>query len=141
MIFGDDRRAEYVDAVLRVSAIRWGAVTPAPQAGALILAAAPGDPGQTCVALKEAHRARAAGATLHLRDRVDGLGTGDPQRPGAGARGAATRELARTLGVSREGRRLDGRCDSRPERTIPRKAMWSLPASRPARGAFSLRAR
>ncbi len=53
----DDRRAEYLDAVLRVSAIRWGAVSLAPETSALILSAAPGDPGQTCVALKEAHRA------------------------------------------------------------------------------------
>ena len=53
----DDRRAEYLDAVLRVSAIRWGAVTPAPEASPLILSAAPGDPGQTCVALQEANRA------------------------------------------------------------------------------------
>jgi hypothetical protein len=57
---GDDRRAEYVDAVLRVSAIRWAAVTPVSQAGRLVLSAAPGDPGQTCIALEEAHRQRAA---------------------------------------------------------------------------------
>jgi hypothetical protein len=54
---GEDHRAEYLDAVLRVSAIRWGAATPAPEAGALILSSAPGDPGQTCVVLQEAHRA------------------------------------------------------------------------------------
>ncbi len=57
---GDDRRGEYVDAVLRVSAIRWAAVTPATQAGPLILSAAAGDPGQTCVSLEDAHRGRAA---------------------------------------------------------------------------------
>jgi hypothetical protein len=57
---GDDRRVEYEDAVLRVSAIRWAAVMPAPQVGALILSAAPGDPGQTCVVLEDAHRRRAA---------------------------------------------------------------------------------
>jgi hypothetical protein len=55
--FRDDAKAEYLDAVLRVSAIRWGAVAPAPGAGALTLSAAPGDPGQTCVTLHEAHRA------------------------------------------------------------------------------------
>jgi hypothetical protein len=57
---GDDRRLEYVDAVLRVSAIRWAGASPAPQPGPLILNSAPGDPGQTCVALEEAHRPSAA---------------------------------------------------------------------------------
>jgi hypothetical protein len=53
---GDDRRPEYVDAVLRVGAIRWaGAISP-PQPGPLTLSAAPGDPGQTCVALEDARR-------------------------------------------------------------------------------------
>jgi hypothetical protein len=56
---GEDRRPEYVDAVLRVSAIRWAGALPAPQPGPLTLSAAPGDPGQTCVALEDAHRARA----------------------------------------------------------------------------------
>jgi hypothetical protein len=57
---GDDRRPEYVDAVLRVGAIRWAGALPVPQRGALTLSANPGDPGQTCVALEDAHRARAA---------------------------------------------------------------------------------
>jgi hypothetical protein len=57
---GADRRAEYVDAVLRVGAIRWAAVTPATRAGPLIISAAAGDPGQTCVALEEVHRGHAA---------------------------------------------------------------------------------
>jgi hypothetical protein len=57
---GDNRRAEYVDAVLRVSAIRWAAVTPLSQAGPLILSAAPGDPGQTCIALEQAYRQHAS---------------------------------------------------------------------------------
>jgi hypothetical protein len=58
---GDDRRPEYMDAVMRVSAIRWAAVSPinpteAPAArgeaiGALTLRTTPGAPGQTCVAL------------------------------------------------------------------------------------------
>jgi hypothetical protein len=62
---GDDRRLEYVDAVLRVSAIRWTGASPAPQAGPLTLSAAPGDPGQTCIALEDARRPR--GATLIRR--------------------------------------------------------------------------
>lgn len=57
---GDDRRLEYVDAVLRVSAIRWAGALPPPQPGLLTLSAAAGDPGQTCVALNDAHRPRAA---------------------------------------------------------------------------------
>jgi hypothetical protein len=53
---GEDRRAEYMDAVLRVGAIRWAPVNPVPQAGPLTLSAAPGAPGQTCVALEDARR-------------------------------------------------------------------------------------
>src|SRR5271168_5009079 len=53
---GDDRRLEYVDAVLRVSAIRWAGAPPVPQPGPLTLRAVPQDPGQTCVALEDAHR-------------------------------------------------------------------------------------
>ena len=57
---GDDRRFEYVDAILRVSAIRWAGTPPAAQPGPLTLSTAPGDPGQTCVSLEDAHRPRAA---------------------------------------------------------------------------------
>ena len=57
---GDDRRPEYVDAVLRVSAIRWAASPPAPQPGPLTLSLSPGDPGQTCIGLEDARRPHAA---------------------------------------------------------------------------------
>jgi hypothetical protein len=57
---GEDRRLEYVDAVLRVSAIRWAGALPAPQPGPLTLSLAPGSPGQTCITLEDAHRPRAA---------------------------------------------------------------------------------
>jgi hypothetical protein len=57
---GDDRRPEYVDAVLRVSAIRWAGAAAPPQPGPLILSATPGDPGQTCIALEDAHHPRTA---------------------------------------------------------------------------------
>jgi hypothetical protein len=57
---GDDRRPEYADAVLRVGAIRWAGALPAPQPGPLTLSTSPGDPGQTCVALEDSHRPRAA---------------------------------------------------------------------------------
>jgi hypothetical protein len=53
---GDDRRTEYVDAVLRVSAIRGAGDSAAPQAGPLILTAVAGNPGQTCVALENSRR-------------------------------------------------------------------------------------
>ena len=53
---GYDRRSEYVDAVVRVGAIRWAAIAPAPQMGPLTLSTTAGDPGQTCVALEDARR-------------------------------------------------------------------------------------
>jgi hypothetical protein len=57
---GEDRQAEYVDAVMRVNAVRWAAVTPTTQTGSLTLHATPGEPGQTCIALDSALRRRAA---------------------------------------------------------------------------------
>jgi len=57
---GEDRRSEYVDAVVRTGAVRWAAALPAPESAALTLSAAPGDPGQTCVTLAEAHHPHAA---------------------------------------------------------------------------------
>jgi len=53
---GEDRRAEYADAIVRVGAVRWAAVTPAAQAGPLILSDTSGEPGQTCVALTDRRR-------------------------------------------------------------------------------------
>jgi hypothetical protein len=49
---GEDHRAESQDAVLRVGAIRWAAVAPAPPSGDLTLNADAGAPGQTCVTLR-----------------------------------------------------------------------------------------
>jgi len=57
---GDDRQNEYADAALRVSAVRWATVTTGKQPGQLILSASASEPGQTCIALEEAHRERAA---------------------------------------------------------------------------------
>jgi hypothetical protein len=57
---GEDRRSEYVDALLRTSAVRWAAAMPAPEAGGLIVSTAPGDPGQTCVVLGDALHPHAA---------------------------------------------------------------------------------
>jgi hypothetical protein len=56
---GDDRRSE-VDALLRVSAVRWAAVTPAPQPGPLKVSTIAGEPGQTCIALNDERRHGAA---------------------------------------------------------------------------------
>lgn len=53
---GEERRGEYLDALLRVGAIRWAAATAATQGGPLILTAQPGEPGQTCIALSDADR-------------------------------------------------------------------------------------
>ena len=53
---GEDRRAEYLDALVRVAAIRWAAVAPAAAAGPLTLATTPGEPGQTCVTLTDGRR-------------------------------------------------------------------------------------
>jgi hypothetical protein len=55
---GDDRRVEYEDAVLRVGAVRWAFGAPVAQTEPLLINAAPGDPGQTCIALSETHPGR-----------------------------------------------------------------------------------
>jgi hypothetical protein len=57
---GEDRRSEYVDAVVRTGAVRWAAAMPTPAAGGLSLSAAPGDPGQTCVTLADTQHPRTA---------------------------------------------------------------------------------
>jgi hypothetical protein len=57
---GDDRRAEYLDALIRVSAIRWAGTAPVPQPGPLVLDTAPAEPGQTCVSLQDSRRPGAA---------------------------------------------------------------------------------
>jgi len=49
---GEDRRAEYVDALVRVSASRWAAQVPGRSSDRLALGAIPGDPGQTCISLQ-----------------------------------------------------------------------------------------
>ena len=53
---GEERRGEYLDALLRVGAIRWAAVAPAAQSGPLVLSAGQGQPGETCVALAAVQR-------------------------------------------------------------------------------------
>ncbi len=55
---GEDRASEYVDAVARVSAIRWGTEPALTQQGPLVLRAAPGETGQTCVALEDTRHAQ-----------------------------------------------------------------------------------
>ncbi len=53
---GDDRRGKYQDAPLRVGAVRWAQESVAAETGQFTLTAAPGDPGQTCVSIHDAHR-------------------------------------------------------------------------------------
>ncbi len=53
---GEDRRAEYLDAVVHVGAIRWAALAPLAPSGPLNLRASGGAPGQTCVALELVQR-------------------------------------------------------------------------------------
>jgi hypothetical protein len=53
---GEEHRAEYRDALVRVGAIRWAAIAAGPPAGSLILTTQPGKPGETCLALAEAQR-------------------------------------------------------------------------------------
>ena len=57
---GEDRRAEYVDSLARVSAIRWGAEPAITQKGPLVLSTVPGETGQTCVLLQDTRRPRGA---------------------------------------------------------------------------------
>jgi hypothetical protein len=61
---GEDRRSEYVDAIVRVGASRWAAALSAPHSGLLTLSATAAEPGQTCVALKNP---QAGGAPLVQR--------------------------------------------------------------------------
>lgn len=55
---GDDRRSDYVDAVLRVATIRWATLPPPIQSGPLTLTQTAGDPGQTCITLEQTQRGR-----------------------------------------------------------------------------------
>jgi hypothetical protein len=57
---GEDRRAEYLEAVVRVGAVRWAAATPSAAPGPLTVSTTSGDPGQTCVELRPAHGPRDA---------------------------------------------------------------------------------
>ena len=50
---GEDRKAEYVDAVARVSTIRWAAEPAITPKGPLVLRTTPGETGQTCVTLED----------------------------------------------------------------------------------------
>ena len=57
---GEDRRAEYVDAIARVSAIRWGAEPAVSLKSRLALNLSPGEPGQTCVTLADTRQPHGA---------------------------------------------------------------------------------
>lgn len=49
---GEDRKSEYTDAAVRVSANRWAATAATKHADRLTVSPTPGDPGQTCIALQ-----------------------------------------------------------------------------------------
>ncbi|MBV9695885.1 MAG: hypothetical protein JO005_03050 [Gammaproteobacteria bacterium] len=61
---GDVHRGEYLDALLRVGAVRWAAVTAAAPPETLGFATEPGEPGQTCLTLRDR---RTAGPALARR--------------------------------------------------------------------------
>jgi hypothetical protein len=61
---GEAHRAEYLDAVVRVGAVRWAAVPVVPQPGPLTLVAVAGQPGQTCVELEAQQPAHAAASLV-----------------------------------------------------------------------------
>jgi hypothetical protein len=50
---GEDRQAEYLDALVRVGAVRWAIAPVAAPGGTLALHTVAGEPGQTCIALNE----------------------------------------------------------------------------------------
>lgn len=54
--FGEAHRNEYLEAALRVAAVRWAATAPAVQPGPLMLRARNGEPGQTCLMLEDTSR-------------------------------------------------------------------------------------
>jgi hypothetical protein len=59
---GEDRRSEYLDALLRVSAVRWATSLTsirATRAGPLTLSNTPGEPGQTCLTLEDSRPSHA----------------------------------------------------------------------------------
>ena len=51
-----DRRSEYTEAVVRVSAGRWSGAPPVPQPGPLMVGEIPGEPGQTCIVLADSRK-------------------------------------------------------------------------------------
>jgi hypothetical protein len=53
---GEEHRGEYLDALLRVGAIRWAAVALHSAPGPLVLSTSPGENGQACVVLAETNR-------------------------------------------------------------------------------------
>jgi hypothetical protein len=57
---GEDRRSEYREALVQVSAIRWAVGSATPLTGPLQLRTTPGEPGQTCIELLQLRNAREA---------------------------------------------------------------------------------
>jgi hypothetical protein len=61
---GEDRRSDYTEAAIRVSASRWASAVPSVNLEGFKLSSAPGDPGQTCITL---HASQPAAASLVQR--------------------------------------------------------------------------
>jgi hypothetical protein len=74
---GEDRQGEYRDALLRAGAVRWAAAAAPAASGPLELETLPGEPGQTCVTLKDARR----GGTPLLRRCTYGIVWAASARP------------------------------------------------------------
>jgi hypothetical protein len=133
---GDDRRSEFLDAVLRVAAVRWSGAQAAPQPGPVTLTASPGEPGETCVALEDSHGARTRVfvrrctygivrmASLQVVPRAQALVPRCSRSRVGGSSGYFTKrpEAGRSM------------C-SRPGSKAPRKATWTMRVTCPARGA------
>ncbi len=97
----DEDTAAYADAAVRVGASRWG-VEPAPiETKGLRVVTSAGEPGQTCIALIDA-RHDAANA-LVKRCTYGLVWTASANANAAGTCGAATRCLARAVGIPARG--------------------------------------
>ncbi len=105
---GEDRKSEYTDAAVRVSANRWAATAATKHADRLTVSPTPGDPGQTCIALQSpTPGCRTARAALYLRYCVASVGAGDRAGPGSSAGGATLGELARAVDLPQASWELD----------------------------------
>jgi len=88
--------ASHAEAAVRVGASRWSAAIPLRPTGKVRVDVVPGAPGETCVALVDVCRERAARAALHLCAGLARVGHAQSRRHCARARGAAASGMARS---------------------------------------------